>query len=1109
MTTRVALTQRYEYQFSRPVQLSTHWLRLRPAPHTQCSISAYSLRIDADPVWLNWLRDPFENHLARLDLPDPVASLMIEVDLIANLDPVNPFDFLVEPYAASYPFDYPDQLRKELAPYLRTGKLGPRLTKFFQTVERTSGYITEQIGAINQHVADSISAAGPGKPGPVDLETVLEKGRGTAWELAWLLTLTLRSVGLAARMTQGYRIFIHAEADVDTASNHAWSEVFLPGAGWIGLDPCGGVFINEGYIPLASAPEPLRVLPIAGYRESCDETFNQTISTRRLSPKPSTWPLSDSQWTDLQSLGAYIDADLNEQNINLAMANGLSFVSANDVQSLEWNIAALGPGKRFTAEQLLQRLWRRLAPGGVLHVGQGEQFGGEALPRWNLNCFARADGKPVWRNAALLEWGNNKQSVSLEDAEQLADQITHALGLSSKFVMPAYEDGLQKLWSNRDSLDNIPSAEELNDPEKRRALAATLSSSQAHVVGYVLPLRWDAGHERWSSGRWQFRRDALYLLSGSSPLGYRLPLESLPVANGAPTEMDPERCQFDERGLLPDMHGELSARLSSYGRIQAKPPAADAKTADAAPRTALCIEVRDNRLYIFMPPLTHLEHYLGLLAVIEHAAEALALPLTLQGYEPPQDCRLRRFKLEPQAGILKVWLPEAHGWQQQREIIQATYDEADRIGLQGERVINDGRRLPPGGGAELTLGGVTPRESPFLCRPELLRSLVSFWQQHPSLSFFFAGRSIGAGGDAPRPDEGRDESLYELGIALERIPKGEIDTPWMPDRLLRHLLVDPAGDMQRAEISVDQLYSPDQAGLRLGRVVLRSFEMPPDAKLASLQSLLVMGLLSYFGRQPQKGSLSHWGAALHDRFMLPSLLWQDLCGVLDELNHAGYPFQSEWFEPLRELHFPVLGSVQLGDIGLELRAALEPWPLLAEETTAAGVARFVDSANERLEVHITGLTPSRYALVCNGRRVPLQPAGMRGEYVAGVRYKASNPPSTLHPTIPPVAVLVFDLVDSWTDKSVGGCTYTPTHSPVLGAASAPMMMQQPELSRERDRDKGRALSLPPILISPSWSGGGKFSAKASGLEVVTITADERGSDHTYLLDLNRAPTPIN
>jgi len=248
---------------------------------------------------------------------------------------------------------------------------------------------------------------------------------------------------------------------------------------------------------------------------------------------------------------------------------------------------------------------------------------------------------------------------------------------------------------------------------------------------------------------------------------------------------------------------------------------------------------------------------------------------------------------------------------------------------------------------------------------------------------------------------------------------------WHSDRVLRHLLTDLAGNEKRAELRVDELYSPARERGRLGRISVGSFETPAHSHIASLETLLMLGLLGHAARiaDHDPGSLQRWGTALHDRFMLPDVLWDDLRSVLSDLNDSGYPFQLAWFENLRNQRFPLIGSVPIGTITLELRSALEPWPLLAEEMTLDGMTRFIDSANDRVQTKLTGLTPGRYVLACNGHHVPLQPTATRGEFVAGVRFKTSNPPATLHPTLLPAGPLVFDLIDLWSGRTLGGATH--------------------------------------------------------------------------------------
>ena len=1100
MNTRIAINHKIDQRFDKKVGLSTHWLRLRPAPHTQSLIEAYSLKIHTEPHFLNWLRDPYENHLARLDLPEPVADLRIEVEVLAELPPGNPFDFLVEPSAFSFPFDYPSQLTKELAPYLNVGRPGPRLRAWFEAMEVEPGYIVERLGDINLKFYNLLPAFGPLQPGAVDTETVLARGGGSPWEIAWLATLTLRHLGLAARFTSGYHVALAPkEGGYDIARLHAWTEVYLPGAGWIGLDPAGGIFTAEGHIPLASAPEYLRTMPLTGYFEHCAASQDETTTVRRLIPAPEVWPYSDCQWADIRALARKVDEDLQAQSIHLNLGQSLSFVSAYNPTAPEWTTAAMGPDKTRTAEDLLYRLKNRLAPGGILHLGQGEWMGGESLPRWRLSAFFRSDDFPIWQDPALIGWRQSGFSLTTEDARRFAEVLGENLGLAKSFVIPAQEDGLHQFWLHRTDLTSAPDPADLRDPERRRALAVRLTGHQNEPAGFVLPLRWDPVADAWSSGNWSFRRGRLVLIPGDSAMGYRLPLDSLPVGDAAAAEPEPERCQFDERPLLPREFGELNARFVTVSPATEHFETADPIYTEARPpRTAVSIQVRQGQLYVFLPPLTHLEHYLVLVSAIESTAKRIGVPVMLEGYEPPEDHRLLRLTLEPDAGCLKVCLPEVSSSASQIELVEVAFAEAANAGLRGERIMADGKSLPPGGRADIRLGGTVPANSPFFRRPELLRSLIACWQRHPSLSYLFAGRSIGPGGSAPRPDEGRDDALYELLIALERIPAGECAVPWMPDRLLRHLLADPAGDMRRAEIRIDQLYPPDRSSLRLGRTILRSFETPPHPKMAALQALLVKALLARFGRKPIQSELIEWRSALHDRFMLPHVLWEDFLSVLDDLTTAGFPFQPEWFRPLLDLRFPLLGHVQIGDMELELRSAHEPWPVLAEETTSMGTARFVDSANEKVQVRCSGLSPGRHVLTCNGYRVPLKATATHGEMVAGVRYKASNPPSTLHPTKYAVDALVFDLLDSWTGRVIGGCTYFPPRPELYGAIGV-----APNLAESGEELAPHLLHAPPVRVPP-WSSGGVFLARGSGQTAITpppAVTDER---YPYLLDLARS-----
>ncbi len=1110
MTMRVALNHHIGYVFDCQIDPTTLWLRLRPAPHTDALVEAYSLKVHAAQPWLTWVRDPFENHLGRLDLPEPFVRIGFDVDVIVDLDRVNPFDFFVEPSANDFPFEYSDQLRKELMPYLHRERCGPIFADWLAELDRSPRYLVEFLTQMKDHVCEKLGWQSPMDAKPIDLDAVIGQGGGSASELAWVLTQSLRAVGLAARITSGYLISlttddngdVSEDESADNACMHAWSEVFVPGAGWIGLDPSLGTFTAENHVPLASAPDPFRTVPLVGIDEQHVASYQNDIRLRRLKPTEPGKPISETHWRDIMACGRYLDDKLSGEQIGLCTSAEVNFVSAVNSAAPEWTNQTLGTDKLRAAYALLNRLRTRWAPGGTVHVCQGEHIQGELSARWQLSCCYRSDAQPLWRNGELLASCQNLPGCATSgDARQLAEMLAAKLGLDTQFVIPAHEDPLHQLTINPTLLRDAPRGDELVDPLQRQQLANRLSTPQADPAGYVLPLRWDFRTESWTSGVWKFRRDGLHLLPGDFALGFRLPLQSLAKHATEPDDIAIEPSLFEEKPRLPEVYGEVFARQIEIDRSREEIEIADRGGNGRAPRTAICVEPRDGVLHVFLPPIHYAEHYVGLIAAIESAVETLGLAVVLEGYPPPQDPRLKRFVLEPDNGLLRLFLPAVSSWQEQSELYETAYAQADQVGLDCE---HGGRRddtsLRPNSYTTLTLGGPTPAESPFLNRPQILRSLIAYWQNHPSLSYFFSGTLIGPSGNAPRPDEGRDDALYELGIALERFPH-DSKLPWVPDRLLRHLLADASGNMHRAEIRVDQLYAPERQSRRLGQIMLRSFDMPPHPRLASLQALLVRALIAHFSRQPYTKPPVAWQSALHDRFLLPQVLWDDLGTIIGDLGESELPLQHEWFAPLLEINYPKLGSVQIGDITLELRRAHEPWPLLAEEVSAGSMARFIDVANERIQVRVIGMPPDRYVLVCNHELVPLHRSTVQGEYVAGVRYKVCQPPSTLHPTVAPTTALVFDLIDTWTGRAIGGCTYypAPPRTWAVGVTGVPAIP---------DRSGRQPAAPPPPVTLAATPVTGRFADCGSG--VVPVAPPKPGDGRfPYSLDLTKVAISIH
>ncbi len=1129
MAIRVALRHVTEYQYDRSVSLGPQIIRLRPAPHCRTPIASYSLKVTPDDNFLNWQQDPFGNFQARLVIPEKTRVFRVEVNLTADLTVINPFDFFVEDSAEEFPFTYEPALQKDLQPFLECGKTGEKFEAFLKTVDarprRTIFFLVD----LNQRLWREIKYSIRMEPGVQTPEETLESRSGSCRDSAWLMVQLLRRIGLAARFVSGYLVQLTSDIasldgpsgpDKDFTDLHAWCEVYLPGAGWVGLDPTSGLFTSEGHIPLAATPDPATAAPISGPLEECETKFHFEMSVTRVHEDPRvTLPYTDSQWAAIEKLGHKVDERLKKNDVRLTMGGEPTFVSIDDMDGAEWNTAAVGAHKQKLSGELLGRLRKRFAPGGLLHYGQGKWYPGEPLPRWSYSCLWRVDGEPIWTNPKLLADPSNDGDVTVETAGEFLVELADRLGVEGKWMRPAYEDVWHTLAQERRLPVNVDPREfDIDSDEDRRRLARILETGLSRPVGYALPLTraWWQGHAQWTSGPWPFRSERLFLVPGDSPIGLRLPQDSLPVGSTEQNTIyatDP----LADRHPLPGYHEirrrartrlaeeAVEATITSQPRSESEnglrrstgvDGRGDLRTLEEAvtptppPKvtplgvvtTALCIEPRGGRLHIFMPPMPTLEDYLELIGIVESIAEERQQPVVIEGYLPPSDHRLQILKVTPDPGVIEVNVQPASNWKELTEITTGIYDDAHHTRLGTEKFQLDGKHTGTGGGNHIVLGGATAQDSPFLRRPDLLRSLICYWNNHPSLSYLFSGQFIGPTSQAPRIDEGVRDAIYELEIACDQIPEKQLVQPWLVDRIFRNLLVDSTGNTHRAEICIDKLYSPDSSTGRLGLVELRGFEMPPHARMSLTQQLLVRSLVAWFWETPYRERPIRWGTELHDRFMLPTPLKADLHDVLHDLRKAGMTFEWDWFATHWNFRCPVIGEVTYDGIRMEIRTAIEPWYVLGEEPGGGGTARYVDSSLERLQVHLSGLTSSRYAVTCNGRPVPLQPTGVAGEFFAGVRYRAWQPPSCLHPTIPVHTPLTFDIVDLWQQRSIGGCRFHVDHPGGLNPGSFPVNALEAECRRAAR------------FLKQGHTGGR-----------VAVRAEQPNREFPFTLDLRLAP----
>jgi len=693
MTITVGISHHTEYKYDRSVNMGPHIFRLRPAPHSRTKIKSYSLKITPEDHYINWQQDPFGNYQARVVFNKPTTEFSFTVDLIAEMTVINPFDFFLEDYAEKFPFVYDKISKAELTPYLKKRRASPKLLALIESLVpekpiRSVDFLVE----VNRVIYELIGYGIRLEPGVQTANDTLTKKTGSCRDSAWLLVQLFRHLGLASRFVSGYLVQLTSDQksldgpsgpEEDFTDLHAWTEVYIPGAGWIGLDPTSGLFAGEGHIPLACTPEPSSAAPVTGGIDDCESEFSFHNKVTRVHEDPRvTKPYSEVQWSAINRLGQQVDNLYINEGIHLTMGGEPTFISIDDMEHPQWNTEADGKEKRVLAHNLFLEMNKVFTKDGFTHYGQGKWYPGEPLPRWQYGCYWRKDGVALWKNSDLLADPNKDYKLDHTDTKKFAEKLTTKLGLETEALTTAYEDILYHLWQEASLPNEVgPKQPEILHAMSRKGFLAKMEQGIEKPIGYVLPLQWNDGKRCWQSCIWEFKRGYCFLLPGESPLGYRLPLDSL---DWSPNIID--RDPF----AIPDSFDKAKRIKKGFiGKEMIK--------------TALALEVRGGRLYVFMPPTSHFEHYLAILTAVESVAKELSIPVVIEGYTPPKDSRVEKYAVTPDPGVIEVNIHPSISWEQLVERTTTLYALAKQARLGTDKFMADGRHTGTGGGNHVTM----------------------------------------------------------------------------------------------------------------------------------------------------------------------------------------------------------------------------------------------------------------------------------------------------------------------------------------------------------------------------------------------------------------------